>query len=478
MKAKKRRRFPVFAVVMVLVCLLTLAGLFLLNRWRVELSGLGPREVTLEYGSAWEAPKVQALLKGDLILRDGRPLEVRQSGQVDLKRLGDYRLRWEAEGLMERAEAEMTVHVVDTTPPVIQLTPDTFDYLLPGTEYEEAGCSASDNVDGDLSAAVQRELREDGVHYSVTDSSGNAAEAFRPLTWDDPVPPELALQGEAAMTLRVGTAYEEPGYTAVDNLDGDLSGQVEVSGEVNVWKAGDYTLHYSVTDSWGNRSEAQRTVTVEKAPQPDPSDPGSKIIYLTFDDGPSKHTERLLAILDKYDVKATFFVVNYGYRDMIGKEAAAGHSVAVHSLTHDYDKIYASEEAYFADLQAMNEIVKAQTGSYTTMIRFPGGSSNTVSRSNPGIMTRLVQAVTDAGYQYYDWNVSSGDAGLTTDTDVVYQNVIDGVKSHNVSIVLQHDSKGYSVDAVERIIQWGLSNGYTFLPLTPSSPKAHHRLNN
>ena len=152
MKAKKRRRFPVFAVVMVLVCLLTLAGLFLLNRWRVELSGLGPREVTLEYGSAWEAPKVQALLKGDLILRDGRPLEVRQSGQVDLKRLGDYRLRWEAEGLMERAEAEMTVHVVDTTPPVIQLTPDTFDYLLPGTEYEEAGCSASDNVDGDLSA--------------------------------------------------------------------------------------------------------------------------------------------------------------------------------------------------------------------------------------------------------------------------------------------------------------------------------------
>ena len=112
------------------------------------------------------------------------------------------------------------------------------------------------------------------------------------------------------------------------------------------------------------------------------------------------------------------------------------------------------------------------------MIRFPGGSSNTVSRINPGIMTRLVQAVTDAGYQYYDWNVSSGDAGLTTDTDVVYQNVIDGIRSHNVSIVLQHDSKGYSVDAVERIIQWGLANGYTFLPLTPSSPKAHHRLNN
>ena len=478
MKTGKRSRFPIFALVMGLVCLLTLVGLFLLNRWRVELSGLGPKELTLEYGDSYELPEVRAVLKGDLILRGGKSLEVKRSGEVNTHKLGDYELHWQAEGLFEQAEAAATVHVVDTTPPTLRLVPDPFDYLLPGTEYEEAGYSASDNVDGDLTARVRRETRDDGVYYSVSDSSGNRAEAFRPLRWDDPVPPELTLLGEAAMTLRIGTAYEEPGFSAVDNLDGDLSEAVEVSGEVNIWKAGEYELRYAVTDSWGNRAEALRSVTVEKAPQPDPSDPGSKIIYLTFDDGPSKHTERLLEILDKYDVKVTFFVVNYGYRDMIGKEAAAGHSVAVHSLTHDYDKIYASEEAYFADLQAMNEIVKAQTGSYTTMIRFPGGSSNTVSRFNPGIMTRLVEAVTDAGYQYYDWNVSSGDAGLTTDTDVVYQNVIDGIRSHNVSIVLQHDSKGYSVDAVERIIQWGLANGYTFLPLTPSSPKAHHHLNN
>ncbi len=478
MKTKKRRRFTVFAMVMTLVCLLTLAGLFLMNNWRVELSGTGPVEVTLEYGAAYELPEPRALLKGDLLLRDGKPLEISRSGSVNTHKLGDYPLRWQAEGLFEKAEAEVTVHVVDTTPPTLRLVPDRFDYLLPGAEYEEAGYSASDNVDGDLTAKVERSVTEEGVFYAVTDSSGNRTEAFRPLRRDDPIPPELTLLGDAALTLRVGTAYEEPGFTAADNLDGELTDRVERTGEVNIWKAGEYELRYTVTDSWGNRTEAVRTVTVEKAPQPDPSDPGSKIIYLTFDDGPSKHTERLLEILDKYDVKATFFVVNYGYRDMIGKEAAAGHSVAVHSLTHDYEKIYASEEAYFADLQAMNEIVKAQTGSYTTMIRFPGGSSNTVSRINPGIMTRLVQAVTDAGYQYYDWNVSSGDAGLTTDTDVVYQNVIDGVKSHNVSIVLQHDSKGYSVDAVERIIQWGLANGYTFLPLTPSSPKAHHRLNN
>jgi peptidoglycan/xylan/chitin deacetylase (PgdA/CDA1 family) len=476
---KKKKSAAVWIVLtLALICLVGAGALFLLNNWRIELTDTGPRELTLEVGTPYDPPAGLALLKGDFILRDGWVLELRREGAVDTSRLGDYTVTYRAEALFQRAEAASLIHVVDTTAPVLTLIPDGFDWLLPGSDYQEAGYAASDNYDGDLTGRVVREVREDGIRYSVTDSSGNTVEAFRPLVYDDPVAPELTLLGETAETIRVGTAYEDPGFTAADNYDGDVTNRVLVSGEVNIWRAGEYELRYEVTDSWGNRAEAVRTVTVEKAPQPDPADPGSKIIYLTFDDGPSKHTARLLDVLAEYDVKATFFVVDYGYRDMIGREAAEGHSVGVHSVTHDYYTIYASEEAYFADLRAMNEIVKAQTGSYTTLIRFPGGSSNKVSDFNPGIMTRLTQAVTDAGYQYFDWNVSSGDAGLTTDTDVVFQNVVDGIRSHNVSIVLQHDSKGYSVDAVERIIQWGLSNGYTFLPLTPSSPTAHHHLNN
>ena len=477
---RKRKGRAALIIVTVLLFLLAAAGaLFLLNNWRIELTGTGPREQVLEAGTSYELPSPTALLKGDILLRDGRAVEVFREGEVDPNKPGDYALRFRAEALLETAEASTVVHVVDTIPPVLTLVPDDFEWLLPDTEYQEAGYSALDNLDGDLSDQVRREVLRDGIRYTVSDSSGNIAEAFRPIRYDDPVPPELTLLGESAVTIPFGQAWEEPGWTAVDNYDGEIDAWVRLSGdEVNVWKAGDYTIHYQVTDSYGNRSEAERRVTVEKAPQPSPSDPGSKIIYLTFDDGPSKHTERLLGILAQYNVKATFFVVSYGYRDMIGKEAAAGHSVGVHSVTHDYKTIYASEEAYFADLNAMNEIIKAQTGSYTTLIRFPGGSSNTVSRFNPGIMTRLTQAVTDAGYQYFDWNVSSGDAGLTTKSDEVYQNVIDGVKGRNVSVVLMHDSKGYTVDAVERIIQWGLANGYTFLPLSPSSPTAHHHLNN
>jgi peptidoglycan/xylan/chitin deacetylase (PgdA/CDA1 family) len=171
-------------------------------------------------------------------------------------------------------------------------------------------------------------------------------------------------------------------------------------------------------------------------------------------------------------------VVNYGYNDVIGKEYAAGHTVGVHSATHDYHTIYASEDAYFEDLQAMNDIIYAQTGSYADLIRFPGGSSNTISSFNPGIMTRLTKAVEERGYTYFDWNVSSEDAGGTTDPDVVYQNVIDGIQRHEKSVVLMHDSKGYTVEAVERIVLWCLDNGYELRPLTKDSPTAHHGVSN
>lgn len=189
----------------------------------------------------------------------------------------------------------------------------------------------------------------------------------------------------------------------------------------------------------------------------------------------------MLDILDKYNVKVTFFVtnVNSGYENMIAKEAAAGHTVAIHSASHDYKKIYSSVDAYFADLNEMSDIIYAQTGQRPKLIRFPGGSSNTVSlKYCSGIMTTLTKAVTDQGYKYFDWNVSSGDAGGTTSTEEVYQNVVNGMKGHNVSVVLQHDIKGFSVNAVERIIQWGLANGYTFLPLTTSTEDVHHGVNN
>lgn len=205
-----------------------------------------------------------------------------------------------------------------------------------------------------------------------------------------------------------------------------------------------------------------------------------KVIYLTFDDGPGPYTEWLLDTLAEYNVKATFFVTaSYpDCADLIGRAYNEGHSIGIHSYSHNYYRIYDSVSAYKDDMKLMDDIIKEQTGHRTKLFRFPGGSSNTVSNFNPGIMTELSKKLSAEGYYYFDWNVLSGDAGDTTDTGTIYYNVISGCAKNDVSVVLMHDIKSYSVAAVESIIKWGLENGYTFLALSEDSFPAHHPIAN
>jgi peptidoglycan/xylan/chitin deacetylase (PgdA/CDA1 family) len=159
---------------------------------------------------------------------------------------------------------------------------------------------------------------------------------------------------------------------------------------------------------------------------------------------------------------------------MIQRAAAEGHTVAVHTATHRFNDIYASEEAFFQDFEYMQSVIESYTGQKPMILRFPGGSSNTISNFNKGIMTRLVKCVKDYGLRYFDWNVDSGDAGGAGTTWEVFQNVVNGIGNMQVAVVLQHDTLGYSVDAVEQIILWGIENGYTFAPLTMDSPACEH----
>ncbi len=206
--------------------------------------------------------------------------------------------------------------------------------------------------------------------------------------------------------------------------------------------------------------------------------PEEKVIYLTFDDGPGRFTLRLLETLDRYDAKATFFVVDTGCYDALREIVRRGHSVGVHSASHVFKEIYASEEAYFRDLEKMRDIIFWETGVETVLVRFPGGSSNTVSRFNPGIMTRLTRAVQERGYQYVDWNVDSNDAGGAATADAVYHNIIRGIQGKRKAVVLQHDTRGYSVEAVERVLIWGLNHGYVFRYLGADGPICHHSVSN
>lgn len=378
------------------------------------------------------------------------------------------------------ATAQRTIYYDDKSIPVITLVGDAIVTIEKGTDYVDEGCYASDDCDGDITSKVSAVWEGNQIIYTVTDSSGNTATATRTINVTDTLAPVMTMNGDSEMYISAGKTFTDPGVTALDQGDGDLTDAVEVSGSVDVYHAGEYTLTYTSTDQAGNSTSLQRLVHVEPVAQPDVVTPSGKVVYLTFDDGPGQYTDELLDLLGTYNVKATFFVTNGypAYAGCIGKAYRAGHSIGVHTYTHNYNDIYASEEAYFADFEKMEAVIEEQTGSRTTLMRFPGGSSNMVSSFNSGVMTRLTEAVEDMGYQYFDWNVSSGDAGETTDTEVVAQNVIAGMQSHDVSVVLQHDIKGYSVAAVEQIITWGIENGYTFLPLTETSPGAHHNVQN
>lgn len=293
--------------------------------------------------------------------------------------------------------------------------------------------------------------------------------------------PTIGLIQGSSITVTMGNDFTDPGYTATDAVGNDLTAQVQVDGTVDTRTEGTYTLTYTVTDSNGRKTTVTRTVEVVPAKQPDVVDPDGKVIYLTFDDGPGKYTQRLLQILKKYNVKATFFVTDQfpAYADMMEQIVDDGHAIGIHTMSHDYATIYSSEQAYLDDLYGMQQIIYDRTGVKTTLMRFPGGASNTLSKKYcTGIMTALTAKVTELGFQYFDWNVDSGDGGGAKTAKEIYNNVISGIGSKKTAVVLMHDIHECSVDAVEDIILWGLENGYTFQGLTPESPICHHGVNN
>ncbi len=233
---------------------------------------------------------------------------------------------------------------------------------------------------------------------------------------------------------------------------------------------------------WASPKGATEGNVNDPVPENDPSlmEGKEKIIYLTFDDGPGKYTEQLLGILKKHNAKATFFVTNQfpEYQNLIKSEAEEGHSIAVHSYLHDYKTIYAGSDQYWDDFEKMQQVIEDQTGYRTELVRFPGGSSNTISRFNPGIMTELAKEVEEKGYTFIDWNASSGDGEAHTSRESVISDSEKQCSYSDTSVLLCHDIKQSTVDAMDEFLTWGEQNGYTFLPMSPHSKACHQKINN
>ena len=173
-------------------------------------------------------------------------------------------------------------------------------------------------------------------------------------------------------------------------------------------------------------------------------------------------------------------MTNSGPDELIKRAYDEGHTIALHTASHNYSIVYASVDSYFNDLNIVSERVKNITGVESKIIRFPGGSSNTVSRKySSGIMSYLTSEVLKRGYRYYDWNVSSGDAaGGSPTASMIYDNVVSNLSKNRVNMVLMHDIKTYTRDALRDIIRYGKENGYVFDKITQDTEMITQRVNN
>lgn len=195
-----------------------------------------------------------------------------------------------------------------------------------------------------------------------------------------------------------------------------------------------------------------------------------KTVYLTFDDGPSALTPKLLKILDQYQVKATFFVIgkeDEQSRAWMKQIVEGGHTLAVHSYTHDYKTIYSSVEEYLADFDKIYKLIYDATGTYPQIFRFPGGSINSY---NGAVYQQIVAEMTRRGFVYFDWNTETGDATAPlVKTSTLIKNGLYDLDGLRRSVMLMHDSapKTTTVDALPTIIEGYRDAGFTFDRLTP-----------
>lgn len=422
---------------------------------------------------------------GARLLRGGDPTDaaVTVEGKVNTDVPGDYTLTYQADFRGRSYTAKRLVHVEDREAPELTLAGDTEVTVSRFDLFQDPGAAARDRCDGDLTASIQVTDKASGdVHtltYTVTDKAGNTATATRRVTVRDVVAPVITLSGQRELFVPLGGTFRDPGATAQDDADGDLTASVTRAGTVNTASPGVYTLTYTVTDKAGNTATATRQVSVYE------NSSGGSPVYLTFDDGPSDRvTPRVLDTLKEYNVHATFFIVNYGEsgKALIRRMIDEGHTVAIHGYSHDYAAIYKSDEAFMQNIYRLRDRLRSDFGYEAAIIRFPGGSSNTVSRQySVGIMSRLAQRIQAEGFTYFDWNVSSGDAaGTPASSGQIYNNVTSALRHDRSNVVLMHDAgaKGTTADALPDIIRYCLANGYSIQPITPATKPVHHGITN
>lgn len=467
MKLKKK-------AVILLALFLVMAGIviYLLMRPAIVFTDQTDIEINSNFDGASFIEKVRGHEKSEVKI---------DASKVDTKKLGDYTIVY----TLDDKKYELEVSVVDTKAPTFDIKKDVKTDASGKIKASELVENIKDETktkvyfkeDYNLTKAGKKE-----VTVIVEDEGENqTAKKTTIEIVKDTTAPTLTGQQDLVVLQNKDVDYMK-NIKASDDFDPKPSVKVDDS-QVKLSKLGDYQITYTVTDRSGNKNKYEQTVSVvDKLPVKDKGQSSEKIVYLTFDDGPSANTQKILDILDQYNAKATFFVTgtNQKYNYLIKEAHKRGHTIALHTYSHDYSKVYSSIDAYFDDLNQLGEMVKNEIGYVPRYIRFPGGASNTVSRKYcPGIMSELVKEVKNRGYQYYDWNADSTDA--SGNHVPVSKLVANGTSSqaNNINLLCHDtDAKSTTVEALPSIIQYYQQKGYQFKGIDDDSFTPHQKVNN
>lgn len=469
---KRLKKGRVALVIALLVTCIGLAAFYFMNLPRIEFDSKHPKvEIHNDFDATKNITKV----------RDGAIKDVKvDTSKIDKDTLGTYEVVY----TIDKDNYTIKVEIVDTKAPTFDVNNLDLDV---GMKIEAANF-VSNIVDDTKTTATFKEkytFDKEGtqkVIIIVKDEGGNTTEKQATLTLvKDQEKPTIEGIGEA--TVRKGGKFDyQTGVIAKDNRDPEPKIEVDDS-KVKLDTVGSYEAIYIVTDRAGNSTKVTRKITVvENKNIGSNEQSGEKVVYLTFDDGPSANTAKILDILDRYNAKATFFVTGRGqnYNYLIKDAHSRGHTIGLHTYSHDYATVYGSTTAYFNDLDQVGKMVEGLIGYTPKYIRFPGGASNTVSRKyTPGIMSTLTQEVINRGYQYYDWNAGTGDASGNNIpvASLISQGTSSGA---NNIMILAHDTqaKSTTVEALPTIIEHYQKLGYRFAGIDDNTFAPHQKVNN
>lgn len=406
-------------------------------------------------------------------VKDGKKDDVKiDSSQVNVKKVGEYKVVYK----YKDEEKTLKVNVVDTLPPEFDVKSKKV-ALNQTVEPSEFVMNIKDASQTKVSFAKNYEFNKVGwqeIEVIVKDAYDNETrKKVKVNVVKDEKAPEIIV-GNANVV--VGEKIDLKALATIkDDFDKNPTLKVE-SDKLDTNKIGTYQVKYIAKDVSGNQSE--KTIQVEVV---DKTKDNEKVVYLTFDDGPSRHTPEVLEILKRYQCKATFFItgMNEKYRPYIKTAYDQGHTIGLHTYSHNYSKVYASTNAYFKDLDKVGKLAKEYIGFTPKYIRFPGGGSNTISRKyNKGIMSQLTKQVGKKGYIYYDWNCENGDGYAHMSQSQMLKRATSS--SAKKVMILMHDANGKqnTVDILPKVIEHYQKKGYTFKAIDDSTPVFHQHVNN